>query len=118
LSQNFNQGLVLCLFALMPLTSLHHFLFCDLSFSVQHPLAGVFAFTSSFFAHGNITFDLHPLFQEYNYGLKQGLGVQYVIHHLIPIHNLWASLKKMTKCSLYQIQRSKQAGKQTKHKMT
>ena len=38
------QGIVLCLFALMPITSLHHFLINALSFLVQQLLVGLFEF--------------------------------------------------------------------------
>jgi len=36
--------------------------------------------TYSIISHGNKIFDLHPLFQEHNKGIKQGLGVHTHTH--------------------------------------
>jgi hypothetical protein len=57
---------------------------------------------------------------EHNYGIKQGFGVEYYIHHLFPVHNICSSFRinDQRHCSQFWIQRSKQASKQNEHKMT
>jgi hypothetical protein len=67
----------LCLmpFCINATVSLHHFLICALSFTVDHPLAGCILLRELFISDGNIVFDLCWLFQTWNFDIKYGLGI-------------------------------------------
>ena len=57
----------------MPLTNLHPFLIMPSHFRFN--AFWLVYFPSSLFLYGNIISDLHPLFQENNYGVEQVLSV-------------------------------------------
>lgn len=62
----------------IPLINLHPLIFSLTSFGWLHSIMPVS--TYSIISYGNITFDLYvfilcPLFQEYNWGVQQGLGI-------------------------------------------
>ena len=64
-----------CLFTVMTLANLHHFLIYILALLLQHSSAGLFPLIWVLLSYWNNIFYLCPLFQECKYGGKQGFSV-------------------------------------------